>query len=186
MAFDTRGTGPATSPYESLMGRTYVGLDETEDIRVLDPRRAAVLSAWVSRLVPGNDEWPSAGDVDTVAYIDAVLWRAPELRPIVLAAIDAADAASPRRGGPSFTALPADDQVAVLHSLESDAAPEAFATVLELTYEAYYRAESVQAVVRGRTGFDIARTVRGAPLEPFPTERLDRVSMLPARLREVS
>jgi hypothetical protein len=81
--------------------------------------------------------------------------------------------------------------VAVLQGLESgaDGAPrsaEAFSVILELTYEAYYRHPAVQDVVKERTGFDIHRTVQGAPLEPFPTERLTRVSMLPARYREAS
>lgn len=186
MAFDTRANGPATSSYEALMGQTYVGIGETGELRVLDADRASTLSAWVSQLIPANDAWPSAGDLDTVAYIDAVLWRAPQLRPILLAGIDAADSTSCRSGTPRFVDASTADQVAVLQELERTVAPEAFATVLELTYEAYYRAPSVQAIVKERTAFDITRTVQGVPLEPFPTERLTRVSLLPARLRDAS
>ena len=186
MAFDTRGSGPATSSYEAFMGQTYVAIDDTGPIRVLDPERAATLSAWVSRLIPATHEWPSAGDLDTIAYIDGVLWRAPELRPIVLAGIDSADLLSGRRGAPRLVELAVPDQVDVLRELERAVAPEAFATVLELTYEAYYRAPAVQAIVKERTAFDISRTVQGVPLEPFPVERLTRVGSLPARLRDAS
>lgn len=186
MAFETRAGGPATNPYESQMGRTYVAIDETGDIRILDQARVATLGAWVARLIPGNEQWPSAGELDTVAYIDAVLQRSIVLRPIILAAIDAADAASVHRSSLPFAALPVAEQVEVLKELESDSAPQAFAVVLELSYEAYYRDVNVQSAVKARTGFDIARTVHGAPLEPFPTERLERVSLLAPRYREAS
>jgi hypothetical protein len=190
MAFDNRAGGPTTTPYESQMGRTYVGYEETGALRVLDPARAATLGAWVARIIPGDEHWPSAGELDTVAYIDAVAVKAAVLRPLLLAGIDAATSAAKARGAATFGALSTDDQVAVLTGLETagadSLAAQAFSVILELTYEAYYRHADVQAIVKERTGFDIDRTVQGAPLEPFPTERLTRVSMLPARYREAS
>jgi hypothetical protein len=186
MAFDNRAGSPTTTPYESQMGRTYVGYEQTGAITVLDPARAATLGAWVAQIIPGDEHWPSAGDLDTVAYIDAVIAKAPVLRPLILGGIDAATSAARARGAAAFDALAVDDRIAVLRELEAGGAAEAFSVVLELTYEAYYRHPAVQDVVKERTGFDIHRTVQGAPLEPFPTERLTRVSMLPARYREAS
>lgn len=186
MAFDTRSDGPANNPYAPLMGRTFVSIDETGDITVLDSARIETLSAWVARLIPGNEHWPSAGDLDTVAYIDAVLRLAPELRPVILSGIDAADASARGVWGTHFVSLPAAEQTTILRELESASAREAFGVVLELTYEAYYRAEIVQSIVKDRTGFDINRTVQGAPLERFPTERLTAMGLRPTRYREAS
>lgn len=186
MAFDSRSDGPADNPYAPLMGRTYVGLDETTEITILDGARATTLSAWVGRIIPGNEHWPAADELDTVGYIDAILKRAPELRPVILAGIDSAETVARRDHGDSFCRIPAAARTAVLVELERTEAREAFSVILELTYEAYYRAERVLAVTRERTGFDISRTVQGAPLEQFDTDRLARVSLMPNRYRSAS
>ena len=186
MAFDSRSDGPADNPYAPLMGRTYVGLDETADITILDAARVQTLSAWVGRIIPGNEHWPSADELDTVGYIDAVLKLAPELRPVILAGIDAAEAIARREHRASFTEIPDTAKTAVLVQLERAEAREAFSVILELTYEAYYRTERVLAITKERTGFDITRTVQGAPIKPFDTERLTRVSLMPNRYRSAS
>jgi hypothetical protein len=59
----------------------------------------------------------------------------------------------------------------------------AFAAVLEMTLEAYYRDPAVEAVVRERTGFDSRRTMTGTPPPPFDAARLERVRSLPPRYR---
>jgi len=186
MAFDSRSDGPAENPYAPLMGRTYVGLDETGDITILDAARVRTLSAWVGRIIPGNENWPSAAELDTVGYVDAILGLAPELRPVLLAGIDAAEAIARREHGASFSEIPDAAKTAILVELERVEAREAFSVILELTYEAYYRAEPVLAIVKERTGFDITRTVQGAPIKPFDTDKLTRVSLMPDRYRSAS
>lgn len=186
MAFDSRGDGDAHSRFEKLMGRTYVAPGE-HGIRVLDPRRQATLAAWVGRIIPGDAHWPNAAELDTVEYVDAVVFAAPTLRPLLLAALDRADTLARGQHGAALAGLEPAQVVPVLQALEADpATSEAFGLVLELTYEAYYRHERVQAVVAERTGFDIGRTVEGAPLAPFPVERLDRVRQLPDNVRAAS
>ena len=186
MAFDQRTDGPANNPYSPLMGRTFVSIDDTTPISILDSTRQPILGAWVARLIPGNGNWPSAGELDTVTYIDGVLRLAPELRPVLLDGIDTAHAVALRDFDSPFVSLNDVRQTTVLKEVESSAAREAFAVILELTYEAYYRAEAVLGVVRERTGFDIGRTVQGVPLKPFDTDRLTRVSLLPNRYRSAS
>jgi Gluconate 2-dehydrogenase subunit 3 len=185
MAFDHRGSGPALNPYAPVMGRTFVDLDETGPITVLDPHRAATLSSWVGRLIPGDPEWPSAAELDTVAYIDAVLRKAPELRPVLLSAIDRVDRVARARHGTPFPDLLSAEQTDILRDAEQTTAPEAFSAILELTYEAYYRSPRVQEVVKRRTGFDVTNTVVGKPMKPFPVERLQPISARPDRYRSV-
>jgi len=185
MAFDHRAGAAAANPYAPLMGRTFVTLEETGPITVLDAKRAATVDAWVRRLIPGDATWPSAGDVDTVAYIDAVVRKAPTLRPVLLGGIDAVDRAAHSRGS-EFSALAHDEQTAILREIEGGGAPEAFSMVLELAYEAYYRAPAVQQVVKARTGFDVTNTVVGKPMKPFPVDRLETISTRPDRFRSVS
>jgi hypothetical protein len=185
MAFDHRIGASAENPYAPQMGRTFVELDETGPIAVLDPDRARTLSSWVARVIPGDSEWPSADELDTVAYIDAVVGKAPELRPVLLAGIDAIDGAAHTAHGAPFATISAADQVTILRDAESATAPAAFSMILELTYEAYYRSPRVQEVVRARTGFDVTNTIVGKPMEPFPVERLQHISSRPDRYRSV-
>ena len=168
------------------MGRTFVDLDETGAVTVLDEDRAATLGGWVARLIPGNASWPSAAELDTVAYIDAILRKAPTLRPVILGGIDALDAAARSAHGAAFTALGGDQQVELLRGIEATGAPEAFSVVFELTYEAYYRDPGVQAIVKERTGFDVRNTVVGKPMKPFPVDRLETISTRPDHFRSVS
>lgn len=186
MAFDHRSGGTAENPYAPLMGRTFVAAEETGPITVLDELRAAILSSWVSRIIPGDSEWPSADETDAVAYIDAVVRRAPELRPVLLAGIDTIDRAARAAHQAPFTAISAAEQTAILHEAESTSAPAAFSMVLELTYEAYYRWPLVQEVVRTRTGFDVTNTVVGKRMKPFPIDRLQTISSKPDRYRSIA
>jgi hypothetical protein len=185
MAFDHRSGAAAHNPYAPLMGRTFVGLDETGPITILDDARATTLTSWVGRIIPGDGEWPSAGELDVVPYIDAVVRKAPELRPVLLSGIDALDRAAQAAHGAPFSEVSTDEQTAILRTAESESAPEAFSIVLELTYEAYYRSPRVQEVVKARTGFDIANTVKGKAMAPFPVERLQTISARPDRYRSV-
>lgn len=186
MAFDHRDGAAASNPYAPVMGRTFVDLDETTAVTVIDDARATILSALVARIIPADGDWPSADELDTVAYIDAIIRKAPELRPVILSCIDAVDFTARGDHGTPFTALAAADRDDVLREVESSSAPEGFSVILELVYEAYYRAPQVQDVVLRRTGFDVRNTVVGKPMKPFPTERLQQISARPDNYRSVS
>jgi hypothetical protein len=159
-------------------GGVYVAPEDVGAPRVLDAGAVAILTAWVERLVPGDEHWPSAASTPAVAYIDAMLQRAPAVQPAVLAAI----AALAER---NFLALGTGERVAALQALEaSEELGGVFASVLEMTLEAYYRDPAVEAVVRERTGFDTRLTMVGTPLPPFDESRLERVRSLTPRYRQ--
>ena len=86
----------------------------------------------------------------------------------------------------AFASLGPEQQIAILRETESTGAPETFSMVLELTYEAYYRAANVQQVVKERTGFDVRNTVVGKPMKPFALERLTTMSARPDHFRKVN
>ena len=186
MAFDHRPSGAVLNPYASVMGSTFVGIDETSAITVLDSARSETLLAWTTRLVPGDHRWPSSVEIDTVQYIDAVLGKAPSLRRVVLGGIDVVESKAHELHAIRFASLGEDEQVAILREVETNAAPEAFSVVLELTYEAYYRSRIIQEAVRNNTGFDNRNPVQGRSMIPFDTSSLNRVSLLPDRYRSAS
>ncbi len=158
-------------------GGAYVAPEDVAAPRVLDAGELAILSGWVDRLVPGDAHWPPATATPAVGYIDALMDRAPAIAPAVRTALA-------WLAGRDFTALPTDEQVAVLRELEADADLGAvFRSVLEMTLEAYYRDPAVEAVVEARTGFRSQRPMVGTPLAPFDPARLDRVRSLPPRYR---
>lgn len=185
MAFDHRDGAPAVNPYAPLMGRTFVSLDETSILTVIDAVRAATLTAWVGRIIPADDVWPSAAELDAVGYIDAIIRKAPALRPVLLGGVDALERAAHAEHDSSFADLPTGAQVQLLRDVEAHLAPEAFSVILELAYEAYYRHPRVQAIVKERTGFDVRNTVVGKPMEPFPIERLRPIGTRPDNYRSV-
>jgi hypothetical protein len=155
----------------------YVAPGEVGEPQLLDADAQAILELWVDRLVPGNEHWPPASATPAIAYIDAMLRREPAAAPGVLAAVA-------RLAQTGFAGADADGRAAALRELE--ASPDlagAFAAVLEMTLEAYYRDPAVEAVVRERTGFDSRRTMTGTPLPPFDPGRLARVRSLPPRYR---
>jgi hypothetical protein len=130
---------------------------------VIDERRCRVLVAWASGLIPENDDWPSAGEIGSVEYIDQNLSKAPRLRPMVLGICDLADKIATSAYGAEFVAVDAAAQADVMRRCEQER-PTAFSLVLELVYECYYRDPRVLRVVEQQTGFRPRMAVDGSSL----------------------
>jgi hypothetical protein len=190
MAFDHRkASSEAEMPtvdFRRHLGHAYVEPEEVGTFTVVDPVRRQALEAWTACVVPGDARWPSARDVEAAAYIDAVVARAPQVRPVLLRAIDAVERAAEAAHGQPFAACAAEQQEALLRDFAAVDPTGGFDLVLELTFEAYYRDPRVCAVMKERTGFDSTLPHVGSPMEPFDERLLDRVRTMPARYREVS
>jgi hypothetical protein len=187
MAFDHR-KGAAPEPildFRHLLGHAYVAPEEVAGFSVLDPGRREALEAWTAGVIPGDEHWPSARDVDAAAYVDAVVAQASAVRPILLRAIDALERAAEAAHGQGFAACDPEQRETLLGEFAEIDATGGFDLVLELTYEAYYRDPDVCRVMRQRTGFDSALPHLGSPMEPFDEGLLDRVRSLPPHYREV-
>lgn len=190
MAFD-RSAGyaaaDAAAQVYSELGRAYVTPDEEETAAaVLDPARAELMCAWAATLIPGDASWPDGAEVGTVGYVDRTLALAPRLRPLVLQALDGAEAESYRRLGVGFGAAGAEGRIETLMTLEAQQ-PEGFKLLQELTYEAYYRHPAVAGALATRTGFRTRTPVDGESLEPFDNVLLllGEVAQRPSGVREV-
>ncbi|TMJ94059.1 MAG: gluconate 2-dehydrogenase subunit 3 family protein [Actinobacteria bacterium] len=178
MAEGRRGVHEAAaasaSDFHAELGQAYVSPHAArESQRVLDPERRRALSAWADTLIPANEHWPSAADVDAVGYIDRTVFLAPALRPIVLRGIDRLEARVVERRE-------------VLSRLEQLNPDGVFELVLELVFEAYYRDERVVTILEERTGFSMQRAMRGWEMQPFDESLLDRVRALPPRYRALA
>jgi hypothetical protein len=187
MAFDHRQGALESQPaadFRRHLGHAYVEPETVGAFAILDDARRATLEAWTDRVVPGDEHWPSASAAAAAAYVDAVVARAPLVRPLLLRAIDALERATEAAHGRGFAACAPDEQDALLTALAEADASGAFDLVVELTFEAYYRDPQVCAVMRERTGFDAALPHLGSPMEPFDERLLDRVRALPPRYRE--
>jgi Gluconate 2-dehydrogenase subunit 3 len=186
MAFDHRKASAETAvDFRRHLGGAYVPPEEVGEFAVVDTRRRETLEAWTASIVPGDAHWPSARDVGAAAYIDAVVARAPAVRPILLRAIDALDRAAEAAEGQAFGACAGERQEELLREFAAVDPSGAFDLVLELTFEAYYRDRRVCDVMKERTGFDPALPHLGSSMEPFDERLLDRVRTMPARYRGV-
>jgi len=193
MAEGRRGVHEAAaasaSDFHAELGQAYVSPHAArESQRVLDPERRRALSAWADTLIPANEHWPSAADVDAVGYIDRTVFLAPALRPIVLRGIERLEALAAERyvSGVRFADLRVVERREVLSRLEQLNPDGVFEIVLELVFEAYYRDERVVTILEERTGFSMQRAMRGWEMQPFDESLLDRVRALPPRYRALA
>jgi hypothetical protein len=169
MAFDRSSGYEAVDAVEDVnarLGRAYIRPGDEGEVTILDSSQADVLHAWVETLIPGDDVWPSATDVPAVPYIDRTIEIAVPLRSVVLRAIDDVNAEASRRFSREFTALPPADRTDILRWFE-ERDSLAFTLLKELTYEVYYRDNSVSKVIEERTGFNTRLPVEGVEIKGF-------------------
>jgi hypothetical protein len=95
---------------------------------------------------------PGAGELGLADHVEAVLRRAPELRPVVARGLAALDALAREHGARDFAALPRDARVEALHGLAATE-PQCLPGLVFHTYTGYYQA---------------ARVLEGLGLEPRP------------------
>ncbi len=180
------GVGVLPARLSAALSRGYVEQGEPISRSVFDTARRETLQAWIGRLIPGDEHWPSAGELDASSYVDAVVSGTPECRPLALRALAALESGAWERHGCAFGACSDEQKDALLGELSRGAHQTAFTLVLELTYEAYYRHPLVCEVMRERTGFDSRLPHLGSSMDPFDEASLDRVKTLPAHFREVA
>jgi hypothetical protein len=188
MAFDHRAPSAlaedGADDFQRHLGHAYIEPGDVGTFTVLDPARQAALKAWTARLIPGDEHWPSAADAGAAAYIDAVLARAPAVRPLLLRTLERLERAAQAAHGTGFAACEEAAQVALLGELAELGG--GFDLVLELTFEAYYRDPGVNRAIEARTGFRTALPHLGSAMAPFDETRLERVKQLPPNYREVA
>ncbi len=127
---------------------------------ILTGEERAILTATVSRIVPAHDALPNAGDLGVATTIETTLAQTPPLRRALLDGLHAIALAS---GDREFPAHSADEQDAVLQTIE-ETHPAFFTLLVEHTYRGYYALLVVQRAL-GLSGEP--PQPRGYQLPPF-------------------
>lgn len=191
MAYDRKQEGhlvaqSSRADYRLEVGRAEVPVGAARGFAVLDPTRAAALTAWVSTLIPAAGRRPAAGEVGAAEYVDATVLQVPALRPALLAAIDAVDRLAIGRAGRPLAECGGEERERILREFEAGDASDAFDMVRDFTYEAYYGHPRVLAALEAETGWRGTAPVTGSSMAEFDASRLERVRALPPRWRQPS
>src|SRR4030088_3429610 len=88
--------------YRVEVGRAEVAVGAPRSFVVLDPSRAATLTAWTATLIPAGGARPDAGSVGAAEYIDATVHLVPAIRPALLHGIDEVDRLAREGNGRAF------------------------------------------------------------------------------------
>jgi hypothetical protein len=171
--------------YRLEVGRAEVPVGEQRTFAVLDPARAAILTAWTSTLIPSGGRRPAAGSVGAAEYIDATVHQVPSLRPALFAAIDEVERLAVSKTGHGFTECAADEREEVLRQFQAVDDSDAFSMVSDFTYEAYYGHPKVLAAIEAENGWRGTSPMTGSIMTPFDPAQLARVRSLPLLYREV-
>jgi hypothetical protein len=149
------------------VGRGYVPVTGAPpQFTVLDAGRQPALLALVDTLIPGREPWPAASERGVAQYVDNSAAASGTLRQMLVALVDDLDARAQATAQTTFAEATPAQRVDVTRQVEAESAAE-FATVLELTFEGYYRDRLVSHVVEDQTGFTVAAPLAGRPDEPF-------------------
>jgi len=193
MAYDRRQTdvpsaqegGGHYRDYRMEIGHSEVPVGVPRGFEVLDPQRAATLRAWVECLIPARDGRPSAAEVGAAEYIDATVSTTPNLREMLLRAIDQLHALSAAAIGGEFAGADLAARTGAVRALEFQDRSGAFEMVRDFTYEAYYAHTLVLAALQRDLDWDAIAPTTGSEMEAFDERLLQRVKTLPPRYREV-
>lgn len=190
MAYDRKQGGhtvaQANRPdYRLEVGRAEVPVGQARGFKVLDPARAATLTAWVATLIPARGARPAAAGVGAAEYVDATVFLVPSLRPALLQAIDHLERSARAERHKAFSECSAREREGLLRQLEAVDGTDAFNMVRDFTYEAYYGHPLVLAALEKETGWSSSSPTQGSDMNPFDASRLERVRKLPARWRKV-
>jgi gluconate 2-dehydrogenase subunit 3-like protein len=189
LAYDRKQGGHSVAQanrpdYRLEIGRAEVPVGGPRGFRVLDPARAATLTAWVAALIPARSARPAAAGVGAAEYVDATVFLVPSLRPALLQAIDQLERSAQAELHKPFSECGARECERLLREFEAVDATDAFNMVRDFTYEAYYGHPLVLAALEKETGWNSTSPTQGSDMEPFDASRLERVRRLPPRWRK--
>jgi hypothetical protein len=129
-------------------------MDETTRGAGLSPGERRTLAGVLDEIIPpsADGRLPGAGELGLADHVEAVLRRAPELRPVVARGLAALDARARGLGARDFAQLPREARVEALNGL-SATEPECLPSLVFHAYTGYYQQP---------------RVLEGLGLEPRP------------------
>ena len=145
--------------------------------RIFTEEQRALLTAALNRLVPAQDKFPGAGDLDGAAYVeqavidraaaDKAAGRTPDLRRLFTEGLAQLEIAAAQRGPGPFAELPPAQQDDILRQLEAEQ-PDFFAALVRQGYNGYYTNPDIFELI----GYAIPNPQDYQPL-PFDERLLD-------------
>ncbi len=141
-----------------------------------------VLRAALDEIIPAGEGMPSASEVGGVEYVTRLVAQDQKLSAQFEKGLARLDAASRKRFDQGFLELSRAERAEALHELESRSAPEFFAVLRDLTYEAYYTRPQIWKLI----GYEFHATNESGPrMKPFDEAVLGEVRKKPKFYREV-
>ena len=105
--------------------------------QVFTERQRQLLAEALNRLIPAEGEFPGAGDLGLVSYVERAVSGETGLTRLFVDGLAQIDIAAARQGNNQFTELAPADQVATLKEVESQF-PDFFTTLVRQCYNGYY------------------------------------------------
>lgn len=140
-----------------------------------------VLRAAADEIIPKSDGMPAASGVETLRYLDGVLWQSPTIRREFQLGLRALEAVSRDGFKKSFLKLSRANRVKALTEFEK-AQPTFFAMLRDFVYEGYYLQPQVWKFI----GYEFYPSQRPVPsMKPFDEAVLAKVRKRPKVYREV-
>jgi Gluconate 2-dehydrogenase subunit 3 len=131
----------------------------------------ALLAPILNRLVPASGNFPGAGDLGIVSYLDRIVGQSIELRRLFAQGMVQVEISSQEQHAEAFMNLADDQKDAVLRHVEARN-PEFFSALVAHTYSGYYSHASVLRLL----SLDARPPQpRGYELEPFDPSLLANV-----------
>jgi hypothetical protein len=121
-------------------------MDETVRGADLSPGERRTLASVLDEIIPpsADGRLPGAGELGLAGHLEAVLGRAPELRPVVARGLAALDEFARGRGARGFAELPREARVEALNGLAATE-PQCLPSLVFHTYTGYYQQARVLA-----------------------------------------
>ena len=130
-----------------------------------------LLSHVLNRLIPATGDFPGAGDLGVVSYIDTVVGRFAELKRLFAEGLTHIALVSQAQQGQEFIDLADDHKDAVLRQVET-LHPAFFEALVQHTYSGYYSHPTVVRLL----GLEARPPQpRGYHLEPLDPTLLDNI-----------
>ena len=129
------------------------------------------LASILNRIVPAGGNFPAAGDLGVVAYLDTVVGQAADLKRLFAQGLARITIASQAQYGQEFVGASDDQKDAVLRQVEV-ANPTFFEALVQHTYSGYYSHPTVIRLL----GIEVwPPQPRGHHLEPFDLGLLENI-----------
>ena len=148
--------------------------------RVFTESQGVLLKDVINRIVPAEGEFPGAGDMGVVEYLDRVAGESTALTALFLPGLAHIEIAASRAGGKGFGGLSVEERDRVLRQVEQEH-PDFFSALVQQTYNGYYTNPTIYRLVGPEAHDPQSKT---GQVRPFDPQLLDGVRKLGRVYRE--